>query len=189
MTDYQRCGLELAHEEHFLGDSDVLCDGRVEPTPAAGAGLASLFAFAEAPRPWAVGTLTADQRAELEDRLAEFVAFLNATYAVAEAEVLPPCWRAHPGLVHELAALWAEWVEATQTLGATAERALRWHQRSLAELHRRLPGLLGRGNEVCTGRAHRAAWRAGAQALLVHHPATESAGEVVDLVEHWPRLR
>ncbi len=58
------------------------------------------------PRPWDPASLTRPLlRRELWTWLEAVVAWLNTQYAWETTETIPPCWPAHPHLVHEIAVL------------------------------------------------------------------------------------
>lgn len=164
---FRLCGLTMEHEQHPNADESI-CSG--QPSPAGPVDgpvetLAQLLGALPSPRPWALPSLTDKLADELADAIADFVGHLNGVHAISDQELVPGCWPLHPGLVHDLAALYAGWVEIHQGLGGTAERAMYWHQRWLPGFYDRLPRLLGGKMTGCTVSLHREGWRPAAARL------------------------
>lgn len=168
---FARCGLDLEHEAHPWPGG--YCDGGagVKQGVKSEAGppttLAGLYGVAPLPRPWAPASLGAELAEEVAGQLAEFADLLNDVYAVDERELLLSCWPRHRPLVLELAALAAVWVEANQSLGATARAALEFHAKHLPEFYGRLRGrgYFGLGEERCRPGRHHDGWRPAARKL------------------------
>lgn len=74
--------------------------------------------------------------------LARWVEKLVVSY---ELEHFPDCWRAHPGLVMELAAL-QQWQQSAAAEGAAGNELFLWHDGL-----DRLRGRLGRWVRLCAG--------------------------------------
>lgn len=89
-------------------------------------------AKARPPRPWG-------QRATVEDWrvLVEWVDWLSTTYDTINARRIAPCWPAHSGVVHELAALHSAWLRSAVT-PEPDEALAYWHDRLLWPLLMRL---------------------------------------------------
>lgn len=79
-------------------------------------------------RPWAARATTEDWT-----ELARWVDWLAATYDVQPSRAVLPCWPAHGGAVHELAALHTAWVTAATTDGSDdpGDAMAVWHDRVL----------------------------------------------------------
>jgi len=88
------------------------------------------------PRSWAARASAEDWR-----QLAAWVDWLGETYDLQPSRGVLPCWPAHGGAVHELAALWTAWTSAA-TVDASDEPGsamASWHddllRPCLARLH------------------------------------------------------
>jgi hypothetical protein len=177
-----RCGVDVDHETHPHDGGQ--CDGgATAPAGDAGAtspaGIAGLLAANGSPRPWSLPSLTEDQREELATLLVAFVDHLNRDYAVSVTDLVLPCWPQHPRLVHDLAALYSGWADIHQTLAATAERGMYWHDRWLPNFQLRLKTFhFGKAPDACTPNGHKAEWNAAAEQLATLKPA--DPGEVFD---------
>ena len=160
MSGVERCGKPEWHDahEHWRGH----CDGEpvaTEETGHPGVPIATLYGAAAHPRPWAWASLTSGQARELVERLDLFAEHHNATYVVNDAHLILGCWPLHPGLAHELAVLYALWVDATSGPGALAPDKLgAWHDRWLPGFHDRLPRWYGLGSDVCRPGRHEDRW-------------------------------
>ena len=73
--------------------------------------------------PWTWSALTAPERLALTARIGDWVGTYNQCYAVAEDQLIPPCWPKHRWLAHELAVMTWLWYSAHRNPTATAERA------------------------------------------------------------------
>lgn len=93
---------------------------------------ASKATKAPAPRPWG-------QKATVEDwrTLVKWVDWLSATYDTINVRRIAPCWPAHGGVVHELAALRSAWLHCAAAPDPTDVLAY-WHERLLWPLLMRL---------------------------------------------------
>ena len=183
-----RCGLDVDHETHphDRGQCDgaaTALTGNAEATALTG--IAGLLAASGSPRPWSLPSLTEDQREELATLLVAFVDHLNRDYAVSVTDLVLPCWPQHPRLVHDLAALYSGWVDIHQTLAATAERGMYWHDRWLPNFQLRLKAFhFGKAPDACTPNGHKAEWNAAAEQLSTLKPA--NPGEVFDHIGDDP---
>lgn len=162
-----RCGLEIAHEphEHWQGH----CDGQpVDPALVAGPSvpIATLYSATAHPRPWTWASLTLGQARELTEQLDRFAEHHNRSYVVDDRHLILACWPQHPGLAHELAALYGTWVTAFCSGLASPELAMGWFDRWLPGFHARLPHWYGVGTEVCRPGQHVAKWNPAAGKLL-----------------------
>ena len=174
----QRCHLDIAHEAHPWPGG--FCDGLTggDPAPGPGLSLATLFTVTAHPRPWALPSLPVALAQEVLGQLDEFARHLNGTYATSEKHLLFPCWPLHPGCVHELAALYAAWVEAMQSGIASPTLAVAWHDRHLQGFLHRLGRYFGEGTQRCRMDQHRTDWNPVAAKLA--EPATLPAQGLVD---------
>ncbi|MBA0053654.1 hypothetical protein E0L36_23135 [Streptomyces sp. AJS327] len=117
----------------------------------------------EAPHPWDVGELPTDLAAEVLAWLDHVCGWLNRTYAWQPHQIIPPCWRDHHHLVHEIAALAFARFDAYRDPGSTVA----WHEQYDRFLHR-TAATLGADGEQCRigrhtsrpSRYHLAAWGA-----------------------------
>jgi hypothetical protein len=182
-----RCGKEEEHpaHEHWQGH----CDGQpvdpalnVSPTVPIG----SLYGATAHPRPWSWPSLTVAQAKDLREQLDRFVEHYNRTYVVNDKLLILGCWPWHPGLAHELAALYAQWVVAFCG-SVAAEPALYWHDRWLPGFQQRLPGWYGVGSDVCRPGLHVDDWNPAAAKLKTagHRPTSMDVGDAVrELVDN-----
>lgn len=159
MSGVERCGKPEWHDahEHWRGH----CDGEpvaTEETGHPGVPIATLYGATAHPRPWSWATLTSGQARELVGQLDRFADHHNATYVVNDKHLILGCWPLHPGLAHELAALYGAWVTAFSGGLSSAELALAWHDRWLPGFHDRLPGWYGVGTDVCRPGQHVDGW-------------------------------
>jgi hypothetical protein len=84
-----------------------------------------------------------------------WVDWMADTYGVS-ARVLPACWPAHPGLVEELAALRAGWVQARIACATGASDQMSyWHDRCLHSLLDRIKGGTLYGLNDCAQGTHK----------------------------------
>lgn len=154
-----RCGLDLEHEPHeHPGGS---CDGHVMDLPELQPGdpVAKLFTVTGTPVAFSWASLTLSQARELRELLDNFVVHYNATYAVEQAEVIPACWPLHPGLAHELAALYALHVHLFQSGLSGPDGAAGWFERWLPRFQERMPHWLGVASARCNPNVgHREEW-------------------------------
>jgi hypothetical protein len=83
----------------------------------------------------------------------------NHVFATTEEEIVPPCWRRHPGLAHELAVqMWlyyAVYLHPKANPAAAAE----FHGRHLPSFRARVDKLLGRSPIDCRKGEHLENWR------------------------------
>jgi hypothetical protein len=98
-------------------------------------------------------------------RIGRFVEDYNDTYAVVPDDIIWRCWPQHPGLVRELATLYAQWVLAHEGGLATPELSAYWHDRWLPNFQKRVAERwFGTRKERCSATEH-VAWRPAAKAL------------------------
>lgn len=116
--------------------------------------------------PWNPALLDDDERQALECLVAEFIVDYNSVLAVADDEVIPPCWRKHEGLFRVLAVLAWSWYSVHVDPTATAVAALDFHERHLPLARAELDRLLGRMPMQCRRGEHDVNWRKSADDLL-----------------------
>jgi hypothetical protein len=115
---------------------------------------------------WAWSALNDEERTALARVIDVFVATYNTVYAVTEDELIPPCWRHHAGLAHELAVqLWL-WYWANLDPKATPAIAGDYHGRHLPGFRSRVDRLLGKSPKECRRGDHPDTWRKSADELL-----------------------
>lgn len=105
--------------------------------------------------PWTWANLTVEEAQWLDLALDQFVSSYNHVQATRIEEVIPPCWRQHPGLTQELPVqLWAWWA-AHLDEQSTVFVALDYYDRHLPAFKGRLSGgLLGKGAVNCRKTKH-----------------------------------
>lgn len=109
--------------------------------------------------PWTWIALTDPDRDALAEFAAHWVDHHNRIYAVAEDQLIPPCWRQHPRLAVELAVMAWMWYSAHHDPTGIVERAGEFYLRHLPGFHSRLPALLGRSPSECGEGQHPPTWR------------------------------
>jgi hypothetical protein len=109
--------------------------------------------------PWNPALLDDDERQALECLVAEFIVDYNSVLAVADDEVIPPCWRKHEGVFRFLAVLVWSWYSVHVDAAATAIAALDFHERHLPLARAELNRLLGRMPTQCRRGEHDENWQ------------------------------
>lgn len=94
-------------------------------------------------RPWDPATCSPLVRSQLWPWLDDVVGWLNHGYAWQTAHAVPPCWPAHPHLVHEMAVLACLRVAAGDATGPHALEE--WHRYALPGFSHRMSERLGLG--------------------------------------------
>jgi hypothetical protein len=94
-------------------------------------------------RPWDPATCDQRVRAQLWPWLDRVVAWLNRSYAWQTSHAIPPCWPAHPHLVHELAVLACLRLTAADATGPHGLEE--WHRYALPGFTARMTERLGIG--------------------------------------------
>lgn len=85
------------------------------------------------PRPWDPGTIgDPPMRAELWEWLEAVVEWVNSEHVWDPSYLIPPCWPAHPHLVHEIAVLADQRRKAGQAIASDALEE--WHRYALPAL-------------------------------------------------------
>ena len=124
-------------------------------------GRAELRRIAELPRPWDPAACPPVLRAEVFDWLARVATWINEQQLWNLGRPgIPPCWPAHPHLVHDLAVVACARLFALY--GTTPAAMLEWHQYTLPAMLERLADRLG---DACTPGRHEESPRAGRDRL------------------------
>lgn len=108
--------------------------------------------------PWSWATLSPAERATSATLLDGFVKSYNRTWAISQQQIVPPCWRRHPALAHDLAALAWAYYQAYRDPMATPDRALQF-QAGLLPFAKRMNRWLGSKPGECRAGQHAASWR------------------------------
>lgn len=122
----------------------------------------------EQPRrpPWTWAALERSERAALARMIEVFVSAYNQVHAITEDELVPPCWRWHPGLATELAVhIWL-WYAAHLDPTTSPTLAADYYNRHLPSFQNRLDRLLGISPGECRRGEHPNTWRKDAQERL-----------------------
>jgi hypothetical protein len=122
----------------------------------------------DAPRraPWVWSLLNDNERAALARMIDVYAVTYNAVHAVTEDELIPPCWRQHAGLAHELAVqLWL-WYWANIDPKATPAAAGDYLGRHLPGFRSRVDRLLGKSPKECRRGDHVDTWRKTADDVI-----------------------
>lgn len=114
--------------------------------------------------PWTWASLTSDETEWIDAALEHFVNAYNHTHVTQLEDVIPPCWRLHPGLSQELPVqLWAWWAAHLDEQSPILA-ALEYYDRHMPSFQYRLRSvLLGKGAVNCRKGSH-----AKQQSLLLH---------------------
>lgn len=104
------------------------------------------------PRPWNLPELGDKLQGLVLGWLDDVVMWHNHSYAWQEEQIIPACWRLHPGLALDLAALAFGRIDAYAT--ATAAYVGRWHS-DWDDFQRRMTGALGDGGRDCRRGDHK----------------------------------
>lgn len=130
-------------------------------------------ASASQPRrpPWTWTALERSERAALARLIDVFVSTYNQVHAITEGELVPPCWRRHPGLAAELAVqVWLWYYAHLDPKAASPALASDYYGRHLPGFRARLDRLLGVSPGECRRGEHPQTWRKDAdQRLATYH--------------------
>lgn len=103
---------------------------------------AALGNLNDLPRPWNPGTITHPRlREQLWDWLEQVTDWINTEHVWDPATLIPPCWPAHPHLVHEIAVLTDLRYKAG--LALVSDSLEEWHRYALPAFLDRLRGRVG----------------------------------------------
>lgn len=125
-------------------------------------------ASASQPRrpPWTWTALERSERAALARMIDVYVSTYNHVHAITENELVPPCWRQHPGLATELAVQVWLWYFAHLDPNTSPAIAGDYYGRHLPGFRSRLDRLLGVSPGECRRGEHPDTWRTDAQERL-----------------------
>lgn len=162
-----RCGKDTVHDGHETWQG--WCDGLPADPALANPGVPLQSVLADLvtahPRPWSWSSLTLSQAKELRTALDEFAEHYNRTYVVDDSLLVLSCWPLHPGLAHELAALYGSWLHAFLSGFSSGETAMAWHERWLTGFQSRISHWYGIGTDKCRPGMHVADWNPAAKKL------------------------
>jgi hypothetical protein len=127
--------------------------------------------------PWTWPMLTRAEREALARMVTAFVYSYNRVYAVADTELIPPCWPQHPGLATELAVLMWHWYAVHVDPKATVQAASEYYLRHIPGFRPRVEKLLGISPGECRRSDHPASWRNEADDLLTAGPAAQAIAD------------
>lgn len=102
-------------------------------------------------RPWDLARLPSPALEETVRWLHQVARWLNVSYAWRPEQVIPPCWRKHPPLAHDLAVLAFGRYLAYET--STTAHPSRWHD-DLGAFQARMLFALGENARDCRKGAH-----------------------------------
>jgi hypothetical protein len=123
--------------------------------------------------PWTWTALDPAERAALARLIDVFVHSYNQVHAITEDELIPPCWRRHPGLAAELAVqVWLWYSVHLDPHTASPTLAAEYYLRHLPGFRHRLNRLLGISPGECRRGQHPASWRTDADQRLATYPQT-----------------
>lgn len=134
--------------------------------------------------PWTWAALTTEEAAALGRLCDTYAATYNRVYVVDRSEIVPPCWRQHLGLAHDLAVQVWHYYAAHLHTKATPNMAGDFHQRYLPAFRNRVEGWLGRNPSECQRGAHVTNWRKEiADRLDEQHQASQNSSTDQDSVD------
>ena len=118
-------------------------------------------ANADEPRrhPWTWPALHSDERVALVRMIDVWVDTYNHVHATRPSDLVPPCWRRHPGLATELAVQVWLWYAAHIHPQTTPVIAGEYYLRHLPGFRARLDHLLGASPPECRRGEHPDTWR------------------------------
>lgn len=134
--------------------------------------------------PWTWPALDRTERAGLARMIDIWVDSYNRVHATSEDDLLPPCWRQHPGLATELAVQVWHWYAIHTDPRATVAAAAEFYGRHLPGFRGRVDHMLGRSPGECRSGQHPSSWRKDVDdARAVHiaypHDAARDDADVV----------
>ena len=135
--------------------------------------IADLGDTTDLPRPWDPTTCPPEVRDHLWHWLDDVATWINHEYAWRPAQMIPPCWPAHPHLARELPVLACLRVAAGEAL--TADLMEDWHRYTLPHFLERMASRLG--DSGCRGGQH-SDWPAAAR--HDHYAGDEAAIQRLD---------
>lgn len=137
--------------------------------------------------PWTWSALTRDERGALARMIDVWVDTYNHVHAVAFPELIPACWRRHPGLASELAVQVWVWYTAHIHPQTTPLIAGDYYLRHLPGFRARVDRLLGASPAECRRGDHPDTWRGDADTHLATY-ATYTADTDDDRVDLFGQM-
>lgn len=140
--------------------------------------------------PWTWAALIAEESAALARLVDAWVETYNHTLATRPEEIVPPCWRQHPGLADELAVQVWLYYAVHHHSSASPAAAGEYYLRHLPGFRSRIEPLLGRSPVECRAGQHVDTWRSDLDQVLNAAPDADvhSASEDALRVEHLTAL-
>jgi hypothetical protein len=133
--------------------------------------------------PWTWSALHRDERAALARMIDVWVDTYNYVHATHPTDLVPHCWRHHPGLAAELAVQVWLWYAAHLHPDTTPLIAGEYYLRHLPGFRSRLNHLLGTSPPECRRGEHPDSWRIDTDTQLAAYatmPARTNEGDNVD---------
>ncbi|MHA6803259.1 hypothetical protein [Salinifilum ghardaiensis] len=125
--------------------------------------------------PWNWSLLTPAEQDALAGLIDDWVATYNHALATARAEIVPACWRQHPGLAIDLAVqVWLYYANHRSS-NATPGFAAEYYGRHLPGFRGRVASYLGESASDCREGRHPHDWRADLEATAHGSTAPDPA--------------
>ncbi|PRZ39679.1 hypothetical protein CLV47_11843 [Antricoccus suffuscus] len=146
--------------------------------------------------PWSWDSNDEQLVESLSVTLVDFVRDYNATFVVKQAQLVPYCWPAHPGLAREIASLYSVWASAFHGSAATPGDAAYFYDRTLPGFQDRVTMWLGRDPDACRAGQHPRDWNDLAPKIGYHDARTDTTSQILNdyssrlsvLISSPPRL-
>jgi hypothetical protein len=138
--------------------------------------------------PWTWSVLHTDERIALGRMIDVWVDTFNHVHATDPTDLVPPCWRRHPGLATELAVQVWLWYTAHIHPQTTPLIAGDYYLRHLPGFRGRLGHLLGSSPPECRRGQHPSTWRIDTDRQLAAYTMTTTESADDDYVERLGEL-
>ncbi len=116
--------------------------------------------------PWTWSALTAGERDTQARLIDDWVETYNRVLATEKSEIVPPCWRQHPGLATELAIQVWHTYAVHHHAAATVTAAADYYSRHLPGFRKRVPTYLGEAASDCLAGRHPGDWHQPIETVL-----------------------
>ncbi|ALG06368.1 hypothetical protein [Kibdelosporangium phytohabitans] len=116
--------------------------------------------------PWTWSAMTPDQAAALDTVVERWISTYNKVWAHTEAEIVPACWRQHPGLAIDTTVMTWGYYFAHHDPRATPLVAVQYHHQALVHFRSAVERWLGEEPRKCRTGQHPDSWRAGPESLI-----------------------